>query len=73
MFIHVFLHTYYGVEKKKINKVLISSEALVSLYSSTAAQPFFLSFFKFLVSFYDKFKFPSEGEKAIKKPQLSFP
>ena len=49
--------------KKKINKVLISSEALVSLYSSTAAQLFFFLFFKFLISFYDKFKFPSEGEK----------
>ena len=66
MFIHVFLQTYYGVEKKK-DKVLISSEALVSLYSSTAAQPFFFSFFKLLVSFYDKFTFPNEREKAIKK------
>jgi len=67
------LYNKRALKGKKINKVLISSEALVSLYSSTAAQPFFLSFFKFLVSFYDKFKFPSEGEKAIKKSQLSFP
>lgn len=31
------------------------------------------SFFKFLLSFYDKFKFPSEGEKNHKKLTAFFP